>query len=144
MPPDDPAHGPDPLRRKQPGIVARFVIMFAKDTLEDPTPNAVQRDGFLDEIERISEASGGLRRRVDFDALDTFLVAPGPDVVPEPERLERYERRGRPRWRAGVRVSGRATRSTTLAECAGRRGRVRVPRVRRAAIVGRVGAVLAG
>jgi RNA polymerase primary sigma factor len=75
------------LRRKQPGIAARFVIMFAKDTLEDPTQR-VERDGFLDEIERISEATGifdGAR----FDALDTFLGAPGPDVVPEPERVDR-------------------------------------------------------
>ena len=45
------------LRRKQPGVAARFVIMFAKDTVEDPT-NRIERDGFLDEIERISEATG--------------------------------------------------------------------------------------
>ena len=45
------------LRRKQPGVAARFVIMFAKDTLEDPA-NRIERDGFLDEIERISEATG--------------------------------------------------------------------------------------
>ena len=78
------------LRRKAPGVAARFVIMFAKDTLEDPTQR-VERDGFLDEIERISEATGvfdGAR----FAALDTFLAAPGPEVVPEPEHLERYER----------------------------------------------------
>jgi superfamily II DNA or RNA helicase len=78
------------LRRKQPGVAARFVIMFAKDTLEDPTV-AVERDGFLDEIERISDAIGifdGEQR----DAIDAFLAAPGPEVVPEPERLERYER----------------------------------------------------
>jgi RNA polymerase primary sigma factor len=78
------------LRRKQPGIAARFVIMFAKDTLEDPTQR-VDRDGFLDEIERISEATGvfdGAR----FDALDTFLAAPGPRVVPEPELVDRYAR----------------------------------------------------
>ena len=31
--------------------------MFAKDTLEDPA-NRIDRDGFLDEIERISEATG--------------------------------------------------------------------------------------
>jgi len=72
------------LRRKRPGVAARFVIMFAKDTLEDPT-NRVERDGFLDEIERISEATGvfdSTQRR----AIDEFLAAPGPDVVPEPER----------------------------------------------------------
>ena len=45
------------LRRKRPGVAARFVIMFAKDTLEDPA-NRIERDGFLDEIERISEATG--------------------------------------------------------------------------------------
>ncbi len=78
------------LRRKRPGIAARFVIMFAKDTLEDPA-HRIDRDGFLDEIERISEANGvfdGAR----FEALDAFLGAPGPEAVPEPERLERYER----------------------------------------------------
>ena len=78
------------LRRKAPGVAARFVIMFAKDTLEDPTQR-VERDGFLDEIERIADATGvfdGGR----FPALDTFLAAPGPEVVPEPEHLERYER----------------------------------------------------
>jgi superfamily II DNA or RNA helicase len=75
------------LRRKQPGVAARFVIMFAKDTLEDPSQR-VERDGFLDEIERISDATGvfdGAR----FAALDDFLAAPGPAVVPEPRYLER-------------------------------------------------------
>ena len=79
------------LRRKQPGVAARFVIMFAKDTLEDPTQR-VERDGFLDEIERISDATGvfdGAR----FGALDTFLAAPGPEVVPEPERYDRRDPR---------------------------------------------------
>jgi RNA polymerase primary sigma factor len=78
------------LRRKRPGVAARFVIMFAKDTLEDPA-NRMERDGFLDEIERIAEATGvfdGAR----FEPLAAFLAEPGPDVVPEPERLERYER----------------------------------------------------
>ncbi len=78
------------LRRKRPGIAARFVIMFAKDTLEDPT-NRVERDGFLDEIERISEATG-VFDNAQFEALDGFLAAPGPELVPEPERLGRYER----------------------------------------------------
>ena len=50
------------LRRKRPGVAARFVIMFAKDTLEDPA-NRIERDGFLDEIERISEATRRVRRR---------------------------------------------------------------------------------
>jgi ERCC3/RAD25/XPB C-terminal helicase len=78
------------LRRKQPGVAVRFVIMYAKDTLEDPTQR-VERDGFLDEIERIADATGvfdGSR----FAALDSFLAAPGPEVVAEPEHLERYAR----------------------------------------------------
>jgi hypothetical protein len=80
------------LRRKQPGVAARFVIMFAKDTLEDPT-SRIERDGFLDEIERISEATG-VFDTANADALDAFLGAPGPAVVPEPERLEGYDRAG--------------------------------------------------
>jgi hypothetical protein len=78
------------LRRKRAGVAARFVIMFAKDTLEDPA-HRIDRDGFLDEIERISEATGvfdGDR----FEQLDAFLDAPGPAVVPEPERLDSYQR----------------------------------------------------
>jgi superfamily II DNA or RNA helicase len=76
------------LRRKRAGIAATFVIMFAQDTLEDPA-NRVERDGFLDELERISEASG----RFDgahFDALAAFIAAPGPAEVRAPEHLERY------------------------------------------------------
>jgi superfamily II DNA or RNA helicase len=78
------------LRRKRPRVGARFVIMFAQDTLEDPA-NRMERDGFLDEIERISEATGvfdGAR----FEELERFLGQPGPEVVPEPERLAMYER----------------------------------------------------
>ncbi len=78
------------LRRKRPGVAARFVIMFAKDTLEDPAYR-IERDGFLDEIERISEATQ-VFDSAHFGDLDTFLALPGPDVVPEPERLESYER----------------------------------------------------
>jgi superfamily II DNA or RNA helicase len=78
------------LRRKRPGVAARFVIMFAKDTLEDPA-NRIDRDGFLDEIERISEATGVFDSE-QFDRLDAFLDAPGPKVVPEPERLDGYVR----------------------------------------------------
>jgi hypothetical protein len=78
------------LRRKQAGVAARFVIMFAKDTLEDPA-NRIERDGFLDEIERISDATGvfdGER----FADLDAFLGEAGPAIVPDPEHLERYLR----------------------------------------------------
>jgi RNA polymerase primary sigma factor len=76
------------LRRKQPGIATRFVIMFAKDTLEDPTQRS-ERDGFLDEIERISDSSG-IFDAARLDALDEFLATPGPRVVPEPEHLEGF------------------------------------------------------
>jgi hypothetical protein len=76
------------LRRKRPGISARFVIMFAKDTVEDPGQR-IERDGFIDEIECIAEPTrvfDGAR----YDELDAFLAAPGPAVVPEPEHLERF------------------------------------------------------
>ena len=76
------------LRRKRPGVAARFVIMFAKDTLEDPT-NRVERVGFLDEIERISDATGVFDGG-HFGLLDAFLAQPGPEFVPEPEHLGRY------------------------------------------------------
>jgi RNA polymerase primary sigma factor len=78
------------LRRKRSGVSARFLIMFAKDTLEDPA-SRVERDGFLDEIERISEATG-VFDSARFDELDAFLAAPGPNVVREPEHLEGYAR----------------------------------------------------
>ena len=61
--------------------------MFAKDTLEDPAFR-IERDGFLDEIERIADAMGVFDHQPD--ALDAFLAAPGRQVVPEPEHLERY------------------------------------------------------
>src|SRR3954447_767037 len=78
------------LRRKRPGVAARFVIMYAKDTLEDPAFR-VERDGFLDEIERIAEATR-IFDSSDLEALDRFLGEPGPEFVPEPERLGHYER----------------------------------------------------
>jgi superfamily II DNA or RNA helicase len=77
------------LRRKQPGVAARFVIMFARDTVEDPT-SRIERDGFLDEIERISEATG-VFDSAQSAALDAFLSAPGPELVREPERAEAIE-----------------------------------------------------
>lgn len=73
------------LRRKAAGVGARFVIVFARDTLEDPAARA-ERDGFLDEVEAIAEAA----ERFDadrFDELDAFLAAPGPSEAPEPQRL---------------------------------------------------------
>jgi superfamily II DNA or RNA helicase len=81
------------LRRKRPGIGARFVIMFAKDTLEDPSAR-MERDGFLDEIERISEAMGVFDPE-RFDELDAFLAHPGPAVVPEPERVSAEQQAAR-------------------------------------------------
>ena len=78
------------LRRKRAGVAARFVIMFAKDTLEDPA-SRIERDGFLDEIERISEATG-VFDSARFDELAAFLAAPGPESVAEPERLDSYQR----------------------------------------------------
>jgi superfamily II DNA or RNA helicase len=74
------------LRRKRSGVAARFVIMFAKDTLEDPS-NRFERDGFVDEIERISEGTG-VFDSAKFEALDMFLAAPGPSVIAEPEYVE--------------------------------------------------------
>ncbi len=72
------------LRRKRPGVGARFVILFAKDTLEDPATR-LERDGFLDEMERIAEAAG-VFDSVRFEELETFLEVPGPAVLPEVER----------------------------------------------------------
>lgn len=75
------------LRRKRPGVAAHFVIVFAKDTLEDPAMR-VERDGFLDEIEAIASALG-VFDVAELDALDAFLDAPGPEAVPEPQRARR-------------------------------------------------------
>jgi superfamily II DNA or RNA helicase len=74
------------LRRKPSGVAARFVVMFAKDTLEDPR-NRVERDGFLDEIERLSEASG-IFDSTRFEELEVFLATPGSSVVREPEYVD--------------------------------------------------------
>lgn len=79
------------LRRKRPGVAARFVIMFAQDTLEDPA-NRMDRDGFLDEIERIAEAVGVFDAE-RFDELEEFMGRPGPAMVPEPERLAALDHR---------------------------------------------------
>ena len=77
------------LRRKRPGGRARFVIMFARDTIEDPALRT-ERDGFVEEIERISEATG-IFAEDTFDQLDAFLSRPGPEHVAEPERLAGHE-----------------------------------------------------
>lgn len=74
------------LRRKRPGVSARFVIMFARDTIEDPRTR-FERDGFLDEIERVAIASGVFDGD-QFEDLEAFLCQPGPTTVPDPKRLE--------------------------------------------------------
>ena len=63
------------LRRKRPGGRARFVIMFAHDTLEDPA-HRIDRDGFVEEIERIAERSGVFDGE-HFEEIDAFLVPAG-------------------------------------------------------------------
>jgi len=122
------------LRRKAPGVAARFVIMFAQDTLEDPT-SRVERDGFLDEIERISDATG-VFDSAHVEPLDAFLAQPGPEVVPEPEHLERYERAAAladgmdATRRSGTRFRAAWTRSaapSTQTRCPLSRARTREP-----------------
>lgn len=73
------------LRRKPAGIGARFVILFAADTLEDPSASD-DRDGFLDEIEQISDQIEifGIKQ---LDELNHFLDWTGPDHVTEPVRV---------------------------------------------------------
>jgi RNA polymerase primary sigma factor len=73
------------LRRKPPGIGARFVILFAQDTLEDPTATE-DRDGFLDEIEAISDQTR-VFPFTDIDRVESFLAWNGPGEVPEPTRI---------------------------------------------------------
>lgn len=74
------------LRRKQSGTSARFLIMFAQVTQEDPA-NRVDRDGFLDELERISTELRVFSAD-DRSQLTAFLGAAGPENVPRPERLD--------------------------------------------------------
>ena len=73
------------LRRKPLGSGARFVIIFAADTLEDPRFSE-DRDGFLEEIESIAESSR-IFRPSEFDELATFLDYTGPAVVIDPETV---------------------------------------------------------
>ena len=73
------------LRRKDIGVGARFVILFAADTLEDPTASE-DRDGFLDEIESISDETRvfGLP---ELDQVTGFLDWAGPAEVRDPTRV---------------------------------------------------------
>lgn len=73
------------LRRKEQGSGARFVIIFARDTLEDPMLNE-ERDGFLEEIERISENSRIFDEK-DRDRLVDFLDYAGPAEIVDPVRV---------------------------------------------------------
>ncbi len=74
------------LRRKPLGIGARFVILFAADTLEDPTTTE-DRDGFLDEIEASSDQTR-VFGFTDIDRVEAFLDWNGPDEVREPIRID--------------------------------------------------------
>jgi len=72
------------LRLKQLGVGARFVVLYASDTLEDPT--ASERDGFMEEIEAISETSRifGIGEQ---DQLVSFLNYSGPEELIAPEKI---------------------------------------------------------
>ncbi len=77
------------LRRKQAGAGAKFVIVFAADTLEDPR-SAVDRDGFVEEIEEIAEAMAVFG--VDeLDRLTDFLDWSGPEVVAAPSHVGPFD-----------------------------------------------------
>ncbi len=73
------------LRRKESGNGARFVIIFAADTLEDPRIRE-DRDGFLDEIEAISE-SIQVFQPSDFEHITDFLDYGGPADPVQPVRV---------------------------------------------------------
>ena len=63
------------MTREGARVVLKSPDGAAQDTLEDPA-NHVERDGFLDEIERIAEASGVFESS-QFEQLAVFLGAPG-------------------------------------------------------------------
>jgi superfamily II DNA or RNA helicase len=73
------------LRRKPLGSGARFVIIFSADTLEDPRYSD-GGDGFLDEIEGISEASH-IFGPDQTTQLSEFLDYTGPAKIIEPETV---------------------------------------------------------
>ena len=74
------------LRRKDFGTGARFVILFAADTMEDPTTTE-DRDGFLDEIEAISDRIH-IFGVADLDRVEPFLDWNGPAEVVDPIRID--------------------------------------------------------
>lgn len=72
------------LRRKPLGSGARFVILFASDTLEDPRTD--ERDGFMEEIQDIAEASE-IFSAEDHEKLADFLDYSGPPVLTTPKTI---------------------------------------------------------
>ncbi|HIG26233.1 MAG TPA: DEAD/DEAH box helicase [Acidimicrobiia bacterium] len=72
------------LRRKPLGSGARFVILYASDTLEDPSAN--ERDGFMEEMEDISESSHVFGAG-QHDKLGKFLDYTGPKKLIEPKTV---------------------------------------------------------
>ena len=76
------------LRRKPLGRGARFVIIFSANTLEDPRFSD-ERDGFLEEIERIAESTRIFEPN-EFAELTSFLDYRGPAVLIEPARAGKF------------------------------------------------------
>jgi superfamily II DNA or RNA helicase len=74
------------LRRKQLGRGARFVIIFSADTMEDPRA-AEDRDGFLEEIEEISESTR-IFGPGHTDRIAAFLEYDGPPTLVEPTTVD--------------------------------------------------------
>ena len=72
------------LRRKPLGSGARFVILFASDTLEDPRTD--ERDGFMEEIQDIAESSR-IFGAGDHEHLASFLDYSGPEVLTQPKTI---------------------------------------------------------
>ena len=74
------------LRRKQLGRGARFVIIFSADTMEDPRA-AEDRDGFLEEIEEISESTR-IFGPEHTGRIAAFLEYDGPPTLVEPTTVD--------------------------------------------------------
>jgi len=72
------------LRRKPLGSGARFVILFASDTLEDPRTD--ERDGFMEEIQDVAESSR-IFGAGDHERLTSFLDYSGPEVLTSPKKI---------------------------------------------------------
>ena len=72
------------LRIKKAGVGARFVVLYASDTLEDPT--ASERDGFMEEIEAISESTESFGIGAA-EKLVSFLDYQGPEKIVSPEKI---------------------------------------------------------